>query len=167
MTNTDPQASTQVGAQSTDPTPSQPTVPAEPHGANGEPASAAADPTDWKAMARKWEKQAKENKAAADELAKLKEANMTEQELAAKRAEETEAQLREAQRKLNVYEAAKTAGIDASLLERMKGDTPEEIAANAEFIKASFGAAPKYPTVTDNGASAPTKNKRAEVPQIF
>lgn len=146
--------------QQTEPT--EPT-PAEPHGTT-EPT---VDQTDWKATSRKWEKLAKENKAAADELKKLKEAAMTEQELAAKRAEETEAQLREAQRKLNVYEAAKTAGIDASLLERMKGDTPEEIAANAEFIKASFGSAPKYPTVTDNGASAPTKSKRTEVPQIF
>ena len=140
-------------------------TPAEPHGAT-EP-TAPADTTDWKAMARKWEKQAKENKAAADELAKLKEASMSEQELAAKRAEETEVQLREAQRKLNVYEAAKTAGIDVNLLERMKGDTPEEIAANAEFIKSAMGAAPKYPTVNDNGASAPTKAKKAEVPQIF
>lgn len=149
--------------QPNDPTLNQPTDPAEPHG-NVEPP---ADPTDWKAMARKWEKQAKENKAAADELAKLKEASMTEQELAAKRAEETEAQLREAQRKLNVYEAAKTAGIDASLLERMKGDTPEEIAANAEFIKASFAPAPKYPAVPDNGASAPTPSKRTEIPQMI
>lgn len=139
--------------------------PAEPHG-DVEP-KPAADATDWKAMARKWEKQAKENKAAADELAKLKEASMTEQELAAKRAEETAEQLREAQRKLNIYEAAKTAGIDASLLERMKGDTPEEIAANAEFIKSSFGTAPKYPAVTDNGAAAPTQKTRTEVPQIF
>lgn len=143
--------------------PIEPTT-AEPHG-NAEPA---AEPqTDWKAMARKWEKQAKENKAAADELAKLKEASMTEQEIAAKRAEETAAELREAKRKLHIYEAAKTAGIDVNLLERMKGDTPEEIAANAEFIKSALGAAPKYPTVTDNGASAPTKTKRAEVPQII
>lgn len=138
---------------------------AEPHGAT-EP-TAPADTTDWKAMARKWEKQAKENKAAADELAKLKEANMSEQEKAAKQAEETAAELREAKRKLSVYEAAKTAGIDVNLLERMKGDTPEEIAANAEFIKSAMGDAPKYPTVNDNGASAPTKAKRSEIPQII
>lgn len=148
--------------------PMAPTGPAaEPHGASGNPAGAAADPTDWKAMARKWEKQAKENRAAADELAKLKEASMTEQELAAKKAEETEAQLREARRRLSVYEAAKTAGVDAELLERMRGDTPEEIAANAEFVKASLGNAPKYPAVIDNGAPAPAPAKRAEVPQLI
>ena len=34
--------------------------------------------TDWKAQARKWEKRAKENSAAADELVKLKESQTTE-----------------------------------------------------------------------------------------
>lgn len=145
-----------------EPTATEPTT-AEPHGAT-EPST---EPTDWKAMSRKWEKRAKENEAAAKELEELKAASMTEQELAAKKAEETATQLREAQRKLNVYEAAKTAGIDVDLLERMKGDTPEEIAANAEFIKSALGAAPKYQTVNDNGASAPTKTKRAEVPQMI
>lgn len=146
-----------------EPTPNvEPT--AEPH---GDAASATEPKVDWQAEARKWEKRAKENKEAADELARLKEASMTEQEKAAQRAKETEDQLRDAQRKLNIYEAAKSAGIDASLLERMKGDTPEEIAANAEFIKASFGAASKYPTVSDNGASAPTQAKRTEIPQII
>lgn len=155
--------SNQNEPKSNEPTPSiEP--PAEPHG-NAEPPM---EPkVDWQAEARKWEKRAKENKEAADELARLKEASMTEQEKAAQRAKETEDQLRDAQRKLNIYEAAKSAGIDASLLERMKGDTPEEIAANAEFIKASFGAASKYPTVNDNGASAPTQSKRTEIPQMI
>ena len=164
MTNTNPQANPQNEPQPTDPTPTQQADPAAPHG-NANPAP---EPqVDWKAEARKWEQRAKENKDAADELAKLKEASMTEQELAAKRAEETETQLREATRKLNVYEAAKTAGVAVELLERMKGDTPEEIAANAEFIKSATGAAPKYPTVNDNGATAPTKAKRTEIPQII
>ena len=35
-------------------------------------------PTDWKAEARKWESRAKENSAAAAELQKLKESQMTE-----------------------------------------------------------------------------------------
>lgn len=150
--------------QPTEPVEQVEQVTAEPHGS----AETAAEPqVDWKAEARKWEQRAKENKGAADELAKLREANMSEQEKAAKRAETAEAQLREAQRKLSVYEAAKTAGIDASLLERMKGDTPEEIAANAEALKAAFGGMSKFPEVTDNGASAPTTKQRAEIPQMI
>lgn len=42
--------------------------------------------TDWKAQARKWEKRAKENSAAADELVKLKESQMIELERAQARA---------------------------------------------------------------------------------
>ena len=63
------------------------------------PASAgtenAGDPIDWEAKykealghSRDWEKKAKANKAAADELEKLKESQMSETEKAAKRTQE-------------------------------------------------------------------------------
>lgn len=51
--------------------------------------------TDWKAESRKWEKRAKDNKAAADELEKLKKERMTETERL--QAEATEAKQRAAQ----------------------------------------------------------------------
>lgn len=57
----------------------------EPHGEESK--------TDWKAEARKWEKYAKENKAARDELEALKAAQMTEQEKANARAEAAEKEL--------------------------------------------------------------------------
>ncbi|MFI6904876.1 hypothetical protein ACIBKY_26685 [Nonomuraea sp. NPDC050394] len=44
------------------------------------------DGTDWKAEARKWEKRAKENSTAADELDKVKKASMTETEKAVEKA---------------------------------------------------------------------------------
>ena len=69
-----------------------PTPPAEPNG-NGEE-------IDWEAKykealghSRDWEKKAKANKAAADELEKLKESQMSETEKAAKRTQELEAQV--------------------------------------------------------------------------
>lgn len=75
------------GSDTTDPTP-----PAEPNG-NGEE-------IDWEAKykealghSRDWEKKAKANKAAADELEKLKESQMSETEKAAKRTQELEAQV--------------------------------------------------------------------------
>lgn len=66
----------------------EPTTPSE--GASTEttpPATPPAAPpaqeeTDWKAMARQWEKRAKENSKAADELEKLRAASMSEQEKA-------------------------------------------------------------------------------------
>lgn len=48
--------------------------------------------TDWKAEARKWEQRAKENSAAADELQKLKESQMSELEKAQAKAQQFEAE---------------------------------------------------------------------------
>lgn len=47
-----------------------------------------ADDTDWKAEARKWEQRAKENKQAAAELEKQRQASMTEAERAVAEAEQ-------------------------------------------------------------------------------
>ena len=74
---------------------------ASPPAAPSQPASAGredvGEPIDWEAKykealghSRDWEKKAKANKAAADELEKLKEASMTEQEKAAKHVKELE-----------------------------------------------------------------------------
>ena len=79
------------------------------------------DTTDWKAEARKWEKYAKENKAARDELDALKAAQMTEQEKLVKRAEEAEAALAAVNSKLqhaqDVADVAAKSGVPAQLLE--------------------------------------------------
>lgn len=83
---------------------------------------------DWQAKyeemrkhSRDWEKQAKANKTAADELEKLKAAQMSEQEKAVARAEKAEAKLAqmeaEAQRAQDAQEVAKTAGVPLQLLE--------------------------------------------------
>ena len=63
--------------------------------ATEEPQGEAETKTDWKAEARKWESLAKKGKAAEDELARLKEAQMTEQEKANARAEKAEKELAE------------------------------------------------------------------------
>ena len=109
------------GSDTTDPTP-----PAKPNG-NGEE-------TDWEAKykealghSRDWEKKAKANKAAADELEKLKESQMSETEKAAKRTQELEAQVaaykaKEQQAEWKTQVSAKT-GIPA---EALRGSTLEE-----------------------------------------
>ncbi|MEU2120007.1 hypothetical protein ABZ567_31220 [Streptomyces sp. NPDC016459] len=53
----------------------------------GKPSGQPGAETDWKAHAREWEKRAKENAAAATELATLRAANQTEQEKAVSAAE--------------------------------------------------------------------------------
>lgn len=67
------------------PVPTAPPASAPP--APAAPAPAAGEETDWKAEARKWETRAKENKSASDELAKLREQAMTDQEKAVSAAE--------------------------------------------------------------------------------
>ena len=52
-----------------------------------------ADDVDWKAEARKWEQRAKENKTAAERLADLEQAQMTEAEKVAKRLAEAESEV--------------------------------------------------------------------------
>jgi hypothetical protein len=61
-----------------------PATPADP------PATPPAQETevDWKAMARQWEKRAKENSKAADELDRVRKASMSEQEKAVTEAEQ-------------------------------------------------------------------------------
>jgi hypothetical protein len=110
----------------------------EPHGTE----------TDWKAMARKWESQAKANKAAADELEALKAERMTEAERLTARAEKAEAELAalQAQRQLaaDAAEVAKATGAPEKLLaycasreameamaEDWKASQPEQPAARA------------------------------------
>lgn len=102
----------------------------EPH---GEPK---AEETDWKALARKWEERAKANKEAAEELEKLKEAQMSEQEKAAKHTKELEAKLAkyEADRQQHEWcvQVAKKTGVPADLL---RGSTLDEVQAHADSIK--------------------------------
>lgn len=91
-------------------------------------AEQATETVDWQAKyeamrqhARDWEKQAKANKGAADELEKLKAEQMTEQEKAVQRAEKAEAQLAEIQaeqqRAADAAKVAKSAGVPVELLE--------------------------------------------------
>ena len=83
---------------------------------------------DWQAKyeemrrhSRDWEKQAKANKSAADELEKLKAAQMSEQEKAVARAEKAEAKLAkmeaEAQRAQDAQEVAAEKAVPLQLLE--------------------------------------------------
>lgn len=77
--------------------------------------------TDWKAEARKWEARAKKSQAAEQELAALKEAQLSEQEKAVKRAEAAENELAalkaEAERLASAREIGEKEGVPSTLLE--------------------------------------------------
>lgn len=108
------------------------TAQTEPRGTDPEPE---ADPTDWKARSRQWESRAKAHKAKADEK---------DAEIASLKAQIARAGA--------VAEVAREKGVDAGLLARMAGDTPEEIAANADALLA-FAKEPAFPDVPDAGGA--------------
>ena len=123
------------------------TPPAKPNG-NGEE-------TDWEAKykealghSRDWEKKAKANKAAADELEKLKESQMSETEKAAKRTQELEAQVaaykaKEQQADWKAQVSAET-GVPADVIE---GDSLEAMQSHAKRIHELLNPKPKAPAV--------------------
>lgn len=124
--------------------PAQPVAqadPAEPHG------------VDWKALARKWEKQAKANKEKADKWDAQAQAAPTVESLQQQMDElraEADRQRESAERERARYKVSQETGVPAALIQ---GDDEEAMAASAaavaEFAKAQ---APSYPA--DKGAGA-------------
>lgn len=120
-----------------------------PQGEQQKPQGEAGD-TDWKAEARKWEKAAKRDaKEKADAEAQLK---AIQDMLSGKDQEATEAQKRAAAAELEAtkYRIAYKAGLPPDLAERLRGQTVEELEADADAL-AKYAKATKKPK-SDAGA---------------
>lgn len=116
---------------------------------------------DWKAKARKWERRAKDNQKALDEANKTiadfqseAEAKKSEKKSADEVIEDLKKQLEESQaaaaRNQTVHEVAKAARVDEDVLGLMRGDTKEEIEANAKLLEKMQKT--HWPEVKDRGA---------------
>lgn len=116
-------------------------------------------PTDWQAKyeamrahSREWEKKARENQGAADELEKLRESQASEQEKAVRRAEAAEAELSElkarAERAETVAKVADAANVPAEVVDMLTGSDADELKAQVERL---LKLLPAYPTRTDDG----------------
>lgn len=132
---------------------------------------------DWKAKfeaerahSREWEKRAKDNKSAADELERLKEAQLSETEKAAKRIKELEAAnaAYEAEKQQTAWKAqvSKETGVPVELLH---GDSLEAMSANA---KAIYQYAHPKPKGMPNQGKTPSGNaagvdERAWIGNLF
>ena len=148
---------TKPAAEPTTATPAEPAtvVPAEP--VTTEPISEptpepAHDATWWEGRAKAMEA---EKVAAIKKLAKLetaeqarKEAELTELEKAQKRADEAEKKAKAAELSILRRDVAAKVGLPAALVDRLKGDTEEEIEADAKILLASLPVpvAPKLNT---------------------
>lgn len=119
--------------------PTQPAPTASPAQEPPKPAPPAEPPKadiDWTAEARKWEARAKENKAAADRLAALEEAQKSEAEKQADRVAKAEKAAAEANRELLRYRVAAAKGVDPELL---AGDDEAAMTAHADRLIAWRG----------------------------
>jgi hypothetical protein len=140
----------------------------EPTPAQGEAEQQTAEPTapevDWKAKAREWERRAKDNKSAADELAALKEAQKSEAQKLAERLADAEAKAHAAEMKALRADIAQAKGVPASLL---AGSTEEELNASADALLAFRGESvtPRAPKPDPNQGRGGALNVSTE--QLF
>ena len=112
--------------------------------------------TDWKAEARKWENLAKKGKAAEEELAKIKESQMSELEKANAKAEAAEKELAEIkaenERLQMAREYAAKEQVPVSLLEFCKADEMDAFCKAYKAAQVEVHAMPSavYSHVTRN-----------------
>lgn len=124
--------------------------------------------TDWKAEARKWENLAKKGKAAEEELAKLKEAQMTEQEKANARAEKAEQELAaikaENERLTMAREFASKESVPLDLLEFIPADRMEDFckAYKASQLPIPSAAPASFTRIVKEGAKPSTRDVFAQ-----
>lgn len=122
--------------------------------------------TDWKAEARKWEALAKKGKAAEDELAQLKAAQMTEQEKANARAEKAESELAAMKAEAERLEAARAVSaktdVPLELLEFCRDADSME-----EFAKLYKAKAPQVHSAPRAQASTVAGDGKASSADLF
>lgn len=124
-------------------------------------------PIDWQAKyeamrehSREWERKARGNQEAADELEKLKVAQQTEQEKTVKRAEKAEAELASlkaaVERAETVAKVADKANVPAEVVGMLTGKDADELTEQVERL---LKLLPAYPTRTDDGGTKAVSKK--------
>ena len=114
---------------------------------------------DWKAKyeemrqhSREWEKKARANQSAADELEKQRADSQSEQEKALERAKKAEAELKklktDAERARIVAEVADKSGVAVEVVQMLNGKDADELGKQVDRIKKVLLVAP---TRTDDG----------------
>lgn len=135
-----------------------------------EPNGEAAQSVDWEAKynelkkhSREWEKLAKQRKGAADELAELKESQMSESEKLQKQLADATARAdalqAEKDRTAWVAEASKATGVPADLLSLISASDRDDLMSKAEGLKDRYAASTPatVPVVLGDGKHADIK----------
>jgi len=92
----------------------------------------------WKTFSRKNESLAKKNSAAAEKLAEIEQAEMSESERLAAKVEALESELRASELTVLRSSVAAEKGLEPALAEVLQGDTAEELAESADNILAAI-----------------------------
>ena len=135
----------------------------------GEP-NGAQEPTDWEAKynelkkhSREWERKAKANKDAADELAALKESQMSESEKLQKQLADATARADALQAEKDraewVNEVSKATGVPADLLSLISASDRDDLMSKAEGLKDRYSTTntATVPVVLGDGKHADIK----------
>lgn len=139
-------------------------------GQGGEP-----EPIDYKAKyeamkshSREWERKAKENQGAADELEKLKAENLSELEKAqqrAKAAEDETARLKaDRERADAVSQVADEANVPVEFVSMLSGKDADELAGQ---VKRALEILPAYPARTDDGGTGGAAKKKDNADRFY
>jgi hypothetical protein len=120
---------------------------------------------DWQAQARKWESRAKANKAAADELAAIKDAAKSDAERQAEAIAKLTAerdQLASVQLKTQI---AAAKGLPADAVTLLTGNDQASIEASADLLNQLItnAGAPKTPKPTVAQGVSPAKDNKHEL----
>lgn len=114
----------------------EPREPNEPEGDPPEEPDPKAEVEKWKALARKHEAEAKKNRAAASRLSEIEDANKSEIERATAAAQAAEDRATTAEREVTRLRIATRKGLPENLAARLRGDTEEELEADADELLA-------------------------------
>ena len=97
---------------------------------------AAAQETDWKSEARKWETLAKKHKSAAEKLAEIEESQKTEAQKAAEALSAAQTELAKYKKRDQVAAWAKEIVKDSPIpADALRGDTEEDLRAHFDQLK--------------------------------
>lgn len=110
-----------------------------------------------KENSRKWERRSKANAEKAKAYDDLQGKSKTTEERLSALEEENRALKARGERAALVQQVSKATGVSQEIVSMLSGDDEDTLTAKAKAVADAIKAAPRYPTVTDDGKPAGAK----------
>ena len=117
----------------------------------------------WKSKAREQEKRAKANAGAADKLAKLEESQKTETQRLTDQLAAEKAQRETVEKQAMRFRVAASKGVPADLIDRLQGDSEDELSADADTLLKLVSDGKKSGNHVPREGATPSGPKQDEV----